>query len=99
MCLFDLSLKHEENHLNKQGWCKFITLIWIPILLRHALKLRRPLQYNSELEVVQFTSKGMISHHIFLWKSSSSPMCIPNGILIPYVVHYFDQSLWVSGQK
>lgn len=32
MCPFDLSLHHEENHLDKQGRCKFIALIWIPLL-------------------------------------------------------------------
>lgn len=29
MCPFDLPLHHERNHLNKQGWCKVIALIWI----------------------------------------------------------------------
>lgn len=29
---FDLPPHHEKNHLNKQGWCKFIALIWILLL-------------------------------------------------------------------
>lgn len=32
MCPFDLPPHHEKNHLNKQGWCKFIALIWILLL-------------------------------------------------------------------
>lgn len=41
MCPFDLPLHHEKNHLNKQGWCKFIALIWI-VLLCFSCSLQNP---------------------------------------------------------